>query len=153
MLRIRVCTKLTSWNSTQKPAYKARQFMMHQTKPQALDNLPVGSYGCLHIDHMSLKTALRHVCVFAQAITLDNSQLEFAQMHLRILSGLYGMLMPLDAIKPYRLCLHRSARDRCACHGRGFGIRMERTTVGHLASLTSVSHHDACLSNTMQPIQ
>ena len=32
-----------------------------------------------------------------------DSQLQFAQEHLRILSGLYGILRPLDAIKPYRL--------------------------------------------------
>lgn len=30
-------------------------------------------------------------------------QLEFAQEHLRILSGLYGLLKPLDLIQPYRL--------------------------------------------------
>jgi cytoplasmic iron level regulating protein YaaA (DUF328/UPF0246 family) len=30
-------------------------------------------------------------------------QLEFADKHLRILSGLYGILKPLDGIKPYRL--------------------------------------------------
>ena len=28
---------------------------------------------------------------------------EFAQKHMRILSGLYGMLRPLDLIQPYRL--------------------------------------------------
>jgi uncharacterized protein len=31
------------------------------------------------------------------------ADLEFAQEHLRILSGLYGLLMPLDLIQPYRL--------------------------------------------------
>ncbi|MBX2814419.1 MAG: peroxide stress protein YaaA [Saprospiraceae bacterium] len=31
------------------------------------------------------------------------AQLEFAQEHVRILSGLYGLLRPLDAIQPYRL--------------------------------------------------
>ena len=30
-------------------------------------------------------------------------ELEFAQQHLRILSGLYGLLKPLDLIQPYRL--------------------------------------------------
>jgi cytoplasmic iron level regulating protein YaaA (DUF328/UPF0246 family) len=30
-------------------------------------------------------------------------ELEYADSHLRILSGLYGILRPLDAIKPYRL--------------------------------------------------
>lgn len=38
-----------------------------------------------------------------KARELDLKALEFAQAHLRILSGLYGVLRPLDAIKPYRL--------------------------------------------------
>lgn len=33
----------------------------------------------------------------------DEATIAFAQDHLRILSGLYGVLRPLDAIKPYRL--------------------------------------------------
>lgn len=33
----------------------------------------------------------------------SEADLVFAQIHLRILSGLYGMLRPLDAIMPYRL--------------------------------------------------
>ena len=37
------------------------------------------------------------------ATSLDDSDLEFAQTRLRILSGLYGLLRPLDAIEPYRL--------------------------------------------------
>lgn len=35
--------------------------------------------------------------------TLKKDDLEFAQDHLRILSGLYGLLRPLDGIQPYRL--------------------------------------------------
>ncbi|WP_050527915.1 peroxide stress protein YaaA [Pseudorhodobacter aquimaris] len=38
-----------------------------------------------------------------EAKTLDADALRWAQDHLRILSGLYGMLRPLDAIAPYRL--------------------------------------------------
>lgn len=38
-----------------------------------------------------------------EAETLDASALEFAQQHLRILSGLYGVLRPLDLMQPYRL--------------------------------------------------
>lgn len=38
-----------------------------------------------------------------QANQLTSRDLEFAQQHLRILSGLYGMLRPLDLIQPYRL--------------------------------------------------
>ncbi len=37
------------------------------------------------------------------AETLDTSALAFAQENLRILSGLYGVLRPLDLIQPYRL--------------------------------------------------
>lgn len=38
-----------------------------------------------------------------KARTLEESDLEFAQEHVRILSGLYGVLRPLDVILPYRL--------------------------------------------------
>ena len=37
------------------------------------------------------------------AASADADTLAFAQDHLRILSGLYGALRPLDAIRPYRL--------------------------------------------------
>lgn len=38
-----------------------------------------------------------------EAATLDAPALAFAQDHLRILSGLYGLLRPMDAMRPYRL--------------------------------------------------
>lgn len=38
-----------------------------------------------------------------EAETLSNDELEFTQNHLRILSGLYGVLRPMDAMQPYRL--------------------------------------------------
>ncbi|MGD9659874.1 MAG: peroxide stress protein YaaA [Porticoccaceae bacterium] len=38
-----------------------------------------------------------------EAETLSQQQLEWAQDHLRILSGLYGLLRPLDLMQPYRL--------------------------------------------------
>ncbi len=37
------------------------------------------------------------------AETLNQADFEYAQQHLRILSGLYGVLRPLDLIQPYRL--------------------------------------------------
>ena len=37
------------------------------------------------------------------AESLDQDELAFAQQHLRILSGLYGVLRPLDLMQPYRL--------------------------------------------------
>ena len=37
------------------------------------------------------------------ADTFTSANLDFAQQHLRMLSGLYGLLRPLDLIQPYRL--------------------------------------------------
>ena len=37
------------------------------------------------------------------AVSADSDTIAFAQDHVRILSGLYGMLRPLDDIRPYRL--------------------------------------------------
>jgi len=38
-----------------------------------------------------------------EAASLDADEMAWAQEHFRILSGLYGVLRPLDAIQPYRL--------------------------------------------------
>jgi cytoplasmic iron level regulating protein YaaA (DUF328/UPF0246 family) len=38
-----------------------------------------------------------------EAKSLPEEAIDFAQSHVRILSGLYGLLRPLDAMKPYRL--------------------------------------------------
>jgi len=38
-----------------------------------------------------------------EARSLDEAAIAFAQDHVRILSGLYGLLRPLDQIRPYRL--------------------------------------------------
>ncbi len=37
------------------------------------------------------------------AKTLEHEAIDFAQDHLRLLSGLYGLLRPLDVMRPYRL--------------------------------------------------
>lgn len=37
------------------------------------------------------------------AISLSSADIQYAQQHLRILSGLYGVLRPLDLMQPYRL--------------------------------------------------
>ncbi|MEG0278287.1 MAG: peroxide stress protein YaaA [Morganella sp. (in: enterobacteria)] len=38
-----------------------------------------------------------------QAETFSEADFDFAQQHLRMLSGLYGVLRPLDLMRPYRL--------------------------------------------------
>lgn len=61
---------------------------------------------------LPLTTATAKQCLFAftgdayqglEAKTMSNEALNFAQQHLRILSGLYGVLKPLDLMLPYRL--------------------------------------------------
>ncbi|GGI16494.1 peroxide stress protein YaaA [Oxalicibacterium faecigallinarum] len=37
------------------------------------------------------------------AASMNDTQLQYAQSHVRILSGLYGLLRPLDLMQPYRL--------------------------------------------------
>ncbi len=48
------------------------------------------------------------------AATLSADDLAYAQDHVRILSGMYGLLRPLDAIQPYRLEMGSRLRN-----GRG----------------------------------
>ena len=47
-----------------------------------------------------------------RARELDGPALGYAQAHLRILSGLYGLLRPLDCIQPYRLEMGVALRTR-----------------------------------------
>lgn len=48
-----------------------------------------------------------------RALEWNDAEKEFAQKHLRILSGLYGMLRPFDGVQPYRLELgYRLPDDR-----------------------------------------
>jgi len=43
------------------------------------------------------------VYVGLDAYSFEEKDIDFAQQHLRILSGLYGILKPLDLMQPYRL--------------------------------------------------
>lgn len=47
-----------------------------------------------------------------EADQFSAEDLEFAQQHLRILSGLYGLLKPLDLIQPYRLEMSTSLKTK-----------------------------------------
>ena len=57
----------------------------------------------LHNAKQALLAFKGDVYVGLQAQTLSAVQLKFAQQHLRIISGLYGLLRPLDLMQPYRL--------------------------------------------------
>ncbi|MDC9719420.1 MAG: peroxide stress protein YaaA, partial [Gammaproteobacteria bacterium] len=71
--------------------------------------LNTARYGSWHTP-FSLANAKQAVLAFKgdvytglEADTLTESQLQFSQSHLRILSGLYGLLRPLDLMQAYRL--------------------------------------------------
>lgn len=51
------------------------------------------------------------VYVGLDAYALSSADVSFAQNHLRILSGLYGLLRPLDLIQPYRLEMGTSLKN------------------------------------------
>ncbi len=57
----------------------------------------------LHNAKQSLLAFKGDVYIGLRAQTLSAAQLNFAQQHLCILSGLYGLLRPLDLMQPYRL--------------------------------------------------
>lgn len=48
------------------------------------------------------------------------AELQFAQEHLRIISGLYGLLKPLDLIQPYRLEMKTKLKTSAAADLYGF---------------------------------
>ena len=51
----------------------------------------------------AIRTFKGDVYVGLKAEDLSDKELAFAEKHVRILSGLYGILKPLDKIQPYRL--------------------------------------------------
>lgn len=55
------------------------------------------------VERPALYTFAGDVYAGLEAATLDEGAVRFAQDHLRLLSGLYGLLRPLDAMRPYRL--------------------------------------------------
>ena len=74
-----------------------------------LAELNVHRYRSFELDHTE-ENAKPSVLAFQgdvyqglKAETFDEEKLAFAQKHFRILSGLYGLLRPLDLIQPYRL--------------------------------------------------
>lgn len=69
------------------------------------------------------------------AASLDAARLDWAQAHLRILSGLYGILRPLDLIQPYRLEMGtRLGNERGRDLYAFWGERLARAVDGELDS-------------------
>ena len=70
------------------------------------------------------------------ANSLNKSQLERTQKHLRILSGLYGLLRPLDLMQPYRLEMgtalpNREGKDLDRFWGDRIGCALNSELAAH----------------------
>lgn len=75
------------------------------------------------------------VYVGLRAETFSADDFAFAQEHLRILSGLYGVLRPLDLIQPYRLEMGtRLANERGSNLYAFWGARIAEQLAAQLAS-------------------
>ncbi len=82
------------------------------------------------------------------ARTLDAASLAWAQEHLRILSGLYGLLRPLDRLQPYRLEMGRPLRTErgsnlYAYWGDELALALNRLGKGPLVNLASQEYFKA----------
>jgi uncharacterized protein len=77
------------------------------------------------------------------ARTLEKAEFAWAQNHVRILSGLYGVLRPLDAIAPYRLEMGTKIETRRGNNLYAFwGARISKLLTADLASA-----NDPCVIN------
>jgi cytoplasmic iron level regulating protein YaaA (DUF328/UPF0246 family) len=81
--------------------------------------LNVTRYAGWHPDHAEARQAVMSfdgdVYTGLDARSLDARGLAYVQRHLRILSGLYGVLRPLDQMHPYRLEMGTRLQNR---HGK-----------------------------------
>lgn len=98
---------------------QALAVLMARKKPAALQSLMSISQALAQLNHARFQSwsaqaapAAERPALFAfkgdvyvglDAGTLQAREIAYAQTHLRILSGLYGLLRPLDLIQPYRL--------------------------------------------------
>ncbi len=94
-------------NTLKKKSHKSIQNLMDVSEKIAVLN--VARYKEYHTP-FSPSNAKQAVLAFKGDVytgmdteSFDDGDLEFAQQHLLILSGLYGLLKPLDLMQPYRL--------------------------------------------------
>lgn len=106
------------------------------------------------------------VYVGLEAESLSEDDVEYAQKHVRILSGLYGALRPLDLIQPYRLEMGtklKNVRGRNLYEFWGDGITeqlnrqlksIKSDTVVNLASVEYFKsvNTDALKANVVSPV-
>ncbi|MGO4474628.1 peroxide stress protein YaaA [Massilia sp. 2TAF26] len=88
-------------------AYSPAQVGALMSISDPLAVLNVTRYASWHPDHVDARQAVMSfdgdVYTGLDARSLDARALDYVQDHVRILSGLYGVLRPLDQMHPYRL--------------------------------------------------
>jgi cytoplasmic iron level regulating protein YaaA (DUF328/UPF0246 family) len=93
-----------------------------------------------------------------EAEDLTSRDLNFAQKHLRILSGLYGLLKPLDLIQPYRLEMgaklkNRAGNDLYQFWGKQLSTSIETELASHrsrvLVNLASLEYFKSLHGNDL----
>ncbi|MEM7240558.1 MAG: peroxide stress protein YaaA [Pseudomonadota bacterium] len=80
-----------------------------------------------------------------QIESFDKRDLAYAQDHLRILSGLYGVLRPLDRIQPYRLEMGRRIKTKAGetlydFWGSQIGTELDAKANGVIVNLASAEY-------------
>ena len=96
------------------------------------------------------------VYIGLEAESMGKKDLDWAQQHLRILSGLYGLLRPLDLMQPYRLEMGTSLKTR---RGKnlyefwnkritdGLNQQLEEIDSNHLINLASNEYYKSVKPN------
>ncbi|WP_299550763.1 peroxide stress protein YaaA [uncultured Tateyamaria sp.] len=94
------------------------------------------------------------------AATLSADDTAYAQDHLRILSGLYGLLRPLDAIQPYRLEMGSRLKTRRGASlydywrtdlAKALNAQAEETGADMLVNCASQEYFGAVPEKTLKP--
>lgn len=92
------------------------------------------------------------------AAELDQSGLDYAQTHLSILSGLYGLLRPLDLMRPYRLEMgtrfaNSQGRDLYAFWGNQITGQINRQLVEAEKPLVNLASNEYFKSVKLKALQ
>jgi cytoplasmic iron level regulating protein YaaA (DUF328/UPF0246 family) len=88
-----------------------------------------------------------------EAQDYSKSQLEFANNHIRILSGLYGLLKPMDLIQPYRLEMKtklKTAKSKNLYEFWGSKISQQLNDADYIINLASEEYFKAVDLNTLK---
>jgi len=107
----------------------------------------------------ALQTFMGDVYEGLDAASLNEQQLAWLQAHLRILSGLYGSLRPLDLMQPYRLEMgtrltNARGKDVYAFWGETITTELNQVLDGHpapvLVNLASAEYFKAVKPKLLQ---